>query len=658
MRPFLVLLLVVAAAVTFYLAMNPGGKKSDEDSALTPDAPPAEATTQDPPGVAALADIDPGRAVADPNPSGNPSERDVAHPGGRRGNAIKGRVVLANQEPVEDADVTLTRYGPLDFLSMPAEGQERVADRAVTSNKEGLFSFRDVEPDTTYTLVAYHGQHGRCTETHVSVADGEIGDEVLMILSAGARFYGAVTDTASNVVPGAQVRLSTMGLAALDVDRAGTFTETDAAGNYEFHNVVAGNYALTVEAEGYGRTLIQQLNISGSEDIERNVVLQVAYMIGGVVTSSEGLAIEGAKVQAYQRANQKESTNSQTLTDENGDFLLDDVRAGSYTLVVQARGYEPWREPRVESGEMGLAFELVRLPTVTGQVLDPSGKPLPNFTVQLRQFVANTDQTVSVPRTRQVIKNSEDGAFEVACPRENDYVVEAMAAPYAACQSERFHIAKGQKLTGIVVRMNAGGTIKGRVIASDGSPVGGARVKTHHTDFVDDPFWNSLGDAYPSAATKTEVRTKADGTFVIEELTPETYQVDVRHSDYANLVVRGIVVTENSTAETGDIRLSVGAKVSGTVYGPDGQGLAGALIQLTLNAQESGDIYGSHDQVRTNAEGRYIFNHIPAGPYEIFVQRQGGGSNPFEGLSDSTQTRRSITLVEGQEYVEDFSFSN
>jgi len=563
-------------------------------------------------------------------------------------------VVLENREPVEEAEVTLTRYGPLDFLSIPPEGQDRVPDRVVTSDGEGRFSFPDVEPDTTYTLLAYYAQHGRCTESHVSVADGELGDEVLMILSPGARFHGKVTDTADDPVPGTRLRLSTMGLAALDVDRAGTFTETDVAGNYEFHNVVAGNYALTVEAEGYGRTLIQQIKISGFEDIERNVVLQVAHVSGGVVTSSEGLAIEGAKVQAYQRANRKESTNSTTLTDENGEFLLDDLREGNYTLVIQARGYEPWREPGVESGELGLVFELVRQPTVTGQVLDSAGKPLTNFTVRLRQFVANTDVTVAVPRTREVFENSEDGAFELACPRENDYVVEALADSYAVCESERFHIAKGQDLTGIVVHMNAGGTIEGRVIGPDGSPVGDATVKTFHTDYVRFNGWRALPE--PTRNRKV-VRTNVDGTFTIAALSPDTLKIDVRHPDYAKQVLRGIVVSLDCTTEVGDIRLAKGASVSGAVYGPDGQPVDGAFIQLTTSAQKSGDTFGSHFQTRTNTEGRYAFHRIPAGPYEIFVQRQGGGGNPFEGLSDCNRTRRSITLVDGGECVQSFTFS-
>lgn len=652
MRPALVLLLVAAAAAAFFLALNTG--KAAKPAPATVESPnPAPAESVDPPSAPSLVDTDERTSAT----KAKPEETRTLHPEAERGNALMGLVVLPSGEAVAGARVVLTRYGPTDIFA--PFGDERVPDLEAETDEEGSFSFVDLEVGVDYTVVASHPEHGRRTEPYLSVADGQVTDPVRIELQPGCLVRGAVTDSGGQGIDGAQVRLSLLSVGDLE-DGAGVLrVQTGQLGDYSFENVSRGHYTLTVEKVGFGKVQLQRLEIGDSGELVHDITLEVAHLIAGTVRSSaDGSPVTGARVEAYSSDRRQEATNTFTLTGEDGTFELNDVRQGSYTLLVRAPGFENKREPRVETGEVTLDLAVVPLPQVSGVVLDPAGNPLPNYTVQLRQLMANTTQTVAVSDTRQKVRRSTDGAFTLACPRVGEFLVEATHPRYAASFSERFTVDKGGTLSGVVVRMTGGGGLSGRLVNSEGDPIAGALVKSHHTDYVDDPFWRSLGDAYPSAAARKETRTNAEGEYTLEGLTAESYQLTFSHPEYASATVRELEVTEGNTVPVPDTILARGASITGTVFGPAGAGLPGALVQVVLDTQVTGSEFGAFYKARTNAEGRYAFHHLPPGQYKVSVQRQGASDNPFVGMTDSKATRRSIQLVDGKPYTQDFTLSN
>jgi len=265
---------------------------------------------------------------------------------------------------------------------------------------------------------------------------------------------------------------------------------------------------------------------------------------------------------------------------------------------------------------------------------------------------------VPVSDTKVKVRGATDGYYSLACPRVGEFIVEASHPRHAASFSEPFAIEKGSGVTGVNVHMSAGGVLTGRVVDVDGDPIAGARVTSHHTDYVDDPFWRSLGDSYPSAAARKEARTDRSGTYELTSLTAETYQLHIDHPDYAAVTIRELVVADGVTQEVSDTALRAGASVTGTVFGPAGTGLAGALVQVVLDTQATGDNFGSFHKARTNVEGRYSFQHLPPGQYKLSVQRQGAADNPFVGMTDQKATRKSIHMVDGRSYTQDFTLSN
>lgn len=655
MRPLLVLLLVIAAVGAFFLAMNIGG---DGGPTAGLESPAVGATPAEDPAASSPDDLAaPERRVAEGSSALAAPERIVAtSEHAIRGNSLSGRVETTDGTPVAGATVTLTKFGQFSALFGDPAEEGQAQDRTTKTTAKGEFVFKDVETYTEFSLIATHPEHGRKEEGNIQLSEGEVKTDILVTLSGGVRLFGNITDVGGNAVPGAKLYLGMSALGAF-ADEAGpnTLTRTsDEQGGYEFRNVANGNYSLTVVCDGYGRVTLPQLNVTGNEDLEKNVVLEIAFMIGGNVVASDGRPVADATIQAFSMTNRQESTRSQVLSNEAGDFLLDDVRSGTYTLLVKADGYRPERKQRVETGDMAVSVELTPLPVVKGRVVDSLNNPVTAFEVQLRTPIQNADTTMPLSDTRRKVRDAADGSFTLPCPNHGEFVVEARADGYAPCFSERFNIVYGQELTGVVVQMTQGGTIRGRIVDARGEPVPNARIKTHDTEYVDDPFWRSVGE-FPSQATVAETRSGETGDFEVAGLSPATYQIDVRHAEYAQLVLRDVVVQEAQVEDVGDVRVSQGASIGGTVVGPAGKGLPGALVQLQLEA--SATEYGAMYSTRTDAQGGYEFRHVPPGSYDIYAQRQ-GGSSPFEGSLDVKKTKRKIAVTEGQSYTQDFNIVN
>ncbi len=167
MRPVLVLLLVLASAGAFFLALNLGSDEGAQSPIQNEN--PGAAPQVEPVTMTNLGGSPSSRTQAE---QAEPKPTRELHPSANTGNALRGRVVLQDGTAIPDATVVLTRYGPTDFLA--PLGGDRIPDRTETTNTEGDFAFVDVVAGVDYTVVASHPDHGRRTEPFLSVAEGEL----------------------------------------------------------------------------------------------------------------------------------------------------------------------------------------------------------------------------------------------------------------------------------------------------------------------------------------------------------------------------------------------------------------------------------------------------------------------------------------------------
>ncbi len=95
---------------------------------------------------------------------------------------------------------------------------------------------------------------------------------------------GRVTDPNGSVIPGAEVTAQS---ASANIVRT---TETNAAGRFAFASLPAGEYTLSVSADGFNRTIITGIQVNASSSAEINVVLEIGG-ISEMVTVTAGREI-------------------------------------------------------------------------------------------------------------------------------------------------------------------------------------------------------------------------------------------------------------------------------------------------------------------------------------------------------------------------------
>ena len=245
-----------------------------------------------------------------------PTVRLQAGPG-----SVTGIVVDQNGIPLGGAAITATA------------GSDVIATVTPTSGVEvGKFVLSELRTPATYLVQISLEGYGAQTQT-IKVGPGEsvvLANSIVMSKGTGV-VRGAVTDESGDALGGVSVTASNGAI-------VGQTISVDSGGFYSLSGLVApGNYILTFSKEGYipevvGVALSSSLGASTS-----NVVLQrSSNAITGTIVNSVGTAISGATIVATSGL-----TSLSTLsTDPNGDFRLEGLTNGWWTVTISATGFQ------------------------------------------------------------------------------------------------------------------------------------------------------------------------------------------------------------------------------------------------------------------------------------------------------------------------------
>ncbi|MFV9507721.1 MAG: beta-sandwich domain-containing protein [Oscillochloridaceae bacterium umkhey_bin13] len=124
------------------------------------------------------------------------------------------------------------------------------------------------------------------------------------------------------------------GLAGVTVSDGTRTATTNSNGDYTLANVPAGSYTLTPSLSGYtfsptSLSVSVSSNVSGQNFTGTST--QVAtYSVRGRITTNTGAGLSGVTI--------SDGTRTAT-TNSNGDYMLNGVPAGNYTLTPSLRGY-------------------------------------------------------------------------------------------------------------------------------------------------------------------------------------------------------------------------------------------------------------------------------------------------------------------------------
>ncbi|MBI4569689.1 MAG: carboxypeptidase regulatory-like domain-containing protein [Planctomycetes bacterium] len=523
--------------------------------------------------------------------------------------------IVRDQAGKEIADATVTVTG----------------DRGATLGKEntgpdGRYRIAGVPPGTVNVAASGAGFPPVVRRDVAVTASPET--TVDFSLAPGAKLTVVVTNEAGEPVIGADVRAIRHGESGISPgEETGKInidgnqgSDNDKANRYQFTTLAAGQHRLRVEAKGL-LPAVKIVEVAAGADLEERVTLAAGLAVSGVVVNEAGEGIKRANVNVSPEEfdASEDYRYVEATADDDGRFTITGLAVGAYSVSANASGYVQGHLAGVAAGGPPIRITLARAGSISGMVLRSDGSPVEEFDVTAsswpsggRVFWPQSDGTSHYPEGKFTVGDIDGGGT---------YEVVVRAQGYAPGRSGKIDVAKGQAVEGLVLRLTAGGTIVGRVVAPAGQPVGDAVVAAFAPGGAAEMWLRERGyvrrlggrneavDLPPGVA-----RSEADGRFRIPLIEPGRATVHVEAEGYAPWSVSGVVVEEGRETDLGDVRLSAGRCIHGRVTDGDGKPKAGVLVSATTGMFEPGAT------AATGEDGGFEFAHLPPGDYIVMAQ--------------------------------------
>ncbi len=510
---------------------------------------------------------------------------------------LRGKVLGPEGRPVPDVRVRSTVEG-----GTPVEAATAI---------DGTFEFPGIAAGT-HSLEALDARGSRGGDpVTVTVAEGGSPAPVVLRVPALHRLGGILVDPKGRPLPGRQVRLGAW-------SEPGPCVYADDDGRFEFTLLAAGEHAICVNATPAAGTYA-----TGPTD--HRVVWSDAprRVVEVVLLDPRGVAIETAMVwfrtgrdlegQRTSGSGARASAGKfrAELQAEDADFDLEVVTAtdasGRRLNVLPAtfRDLDPASSP--------FTFRLEEGRTVQGRVVDAEGKgvggvtvfvgPLPVFGEWWRATGSGGDA--------HDVRTADDGTFTAVGLAAEGVVAAVRPAP-GWLETPPVEVRPG---TGeIVLRLERGAALRGRVIDDAGRPVANAQVHAALTQAAAEAARRGLAPSYVDRGWTAIADPQ--GRFTIEGL-PPSQRLDLDVSGAAPLLRGG---AKEVVAGTEDlvIRLETGTYVEGEWTG---EGWDETPMKVALAAAGEDGNLGSSAAWQPLDAGirRFRLGPVAAGPWTLCV---------------------------------------
>ncbi len=281
----------------------------------------------------------------------------------------------------------------------------------------------------------------------------------------------------------------------------------------------------------------------------------------------------------------------------DGRFLLQDLPAGSYSLVVTADGFEPVAvtgihlEPSPETVPLGTVF-LTPAASIQGQVIDPQGDPVPGAAVYVSLLDASGREALA--RSAEPVLADEAGEFTVPGLARGTRI--SLTVRRTGFLPNRIPAVPVPSEDPVVVELEPAASVTGRVTDAAGRPVAGAQVTLRPTA----QRGNLLRQKRLLSTEVGGVVTDADGLFNLREVGSGSHLLEVV-ADCCLPEERQVEAEPGEAHTEVEVTLESGRTVTGLVVTSAGRPVAGALVTAGKKSSRSED------------DGRFLVRGLPPG---------------------------------------------
>ncbi len=552
------------------------------------------------------------------------------------GATVVGRVIDSQRRPIDGATALIFKENrrrwqeTLDSTEIEKSGEVFQAK----SNVQGKFIVSGILPGARYVLLVKHPSYAaRRYESKLTLMDGKETEVPSIVLGKGASISGFVQESGGGFLEGARVVLASGHYYGIDIHADHEFlTKSDEEGRFTFLNVPSGRRRLYGWVEGFSMGGSEPFDVAeGADHTDFLVELTRGQSIHGFVRSTDGKPVPGAKIYATP-AKSGVMARGAGESGEDGAFEIGGLTEDSFWVTAVADGWSRSKKTMVTPGGDSVVLEMQANSKVTGVVLDRfSREPVKDFSVATKK--ANSAPLVGISKFKRF--TNEEGAFELTDVEPNTYYLIVKATGFAAGKSTEFVVMRGGDGAPVTVELDKGSTVSGTVLQVGGQPVGNAEVILEPSKTANNFAFDAIG---LRRRDLKRAQTPPDGTYGLLNISPGTYRVKVTHRNYAEFLSAEFTVPDGGqNVDVEPAYLAGGGGVQGTVKKADGTADRRARVSITR--------VGFNKYAQTDREGKYRFDHIPAGEYKLSVVARSGKAD-LGGLFDLQA--RDVIVVEGQ----------
>ena len=518
----------------------------------------------------------------------------------RRGAALEGQVVDLRGKPVAGCHVAILPASGItpDRFAAAGAGEE---SRETLSEADGGFTITGLPEGQPVNVRVWSEGYASAILRGIQVPAERL---LRVTLSPASRISGRIVDESGAPVTQAQV------MAVPEGPGGGGAAETlDEDGGFVIENVAPGRFTLAVAAPGFLPARRQGIEVVAGNDVTGlEVVVSKGAVVEGRVTTAQGRPLAGARLRVMPT---KEAGNlllaavglPEAVADGDGAYRLEGVAEGTRSIVAEERDHPKVVQTlAVQPGSNHLDFQLPEGREVSGKVTDPQGQPVPGAEVSL------ASRSGVWPAT-----TGPDGGFRMTGVPEGAYRLLAEKAGWAPARSPEEIQVAGGPVEGLVVRLDRGGAIVGRISGLGFEEL--SRVQISAT--------NSTGGQLG--------RVDYQGSYRIEALPPGEWIVEALLQGNRRAVGRAQLAPGQSQASL-DLEFGGGLTLSGVVLQRE-QPVAGAMV--TVQSPNGGLLHGA----RSGPDGRFRVEGLDAGPVEVMVL---GKDSPFRQPLDLSADREIV----------------
>ncbi len=562
----------------------------------------------------------------------------------------------------------------VDATTISVQAWSNSAFEQAEPNASGQFSLTGLEPgqyvvyfressEPRNVLATYYGGYTPAEATYVDVAAGAAVAGINQILSPGGRIKGKVTAPEGT-------EWGDIVVTASDGDHTASQMIRSEDKSFDLGPLMPGAYIVSFSSHE-GRSPFLKTNYPGVSDPAKATKIEVSDR--SVVTGIDQVLKRSAVISGSisggnfygsvvaRPANDLTKVTIQTAV-KAGAYTIGGLEAGAYKLEFQSDNYDlvsMWHGSVPTSASSpsitvaaaqtvsGIADAPVRAAAISGSfpTLDAGNSvqvlAVDGSVIKHAQYYSGKEYTVSglFPGAYKVQFNRED--YDTYRTTQEGQFYNNVPESSGVGSATTITLAPGQSASNINATNRVGGTVAGKVVGSNGSPLSDVPIRIYSKN---------------AALTTRHARTAPDGTFKVTGLSTGLYFVSADAEGQSGPIFSGNVLAE---ANARSVATAVGRNTDlGTLsYATATQGTRG-FDDVPLGAQFQDEIQWLADKgISTGWEANGSRTYQPLSPVNrdamaAFMYRLAGKPDftapavtPFKDLPVGTQFFKEITWL-------------